>query len=535
MKKQWLIMASVAIAGSVMAWVMYGGGDRADSQAFRLAPVIRGNIRATVSSTGTLNPLNTVKVGSQVSGMIKALHVDFNSPVQQNQIIALLDPAFYEAQVEQATAQLMMAKAQLQENEKSILAAEAAVESAKAQLSSSKATLREAELKFKRFKSLDKEEVISKSDLDAALAKLENAHGAWSMAQAQVKTAEANLKRAIAQQEGSRALIAQREASRHLAEIQLDYCTIRSPIGGTVISRHVDVGQTVAASLQSPILFTIAEDLSRMQVEVDVSEADVGQIRAEQPVEFTVDAFPEKKFEARVRQVRNAAKSVQNVVTYTIVADVENPSLQLRPGMTANVTVVVDDVEDVLKVPNAALRFKPASESREEKSASRVPIRERASYKKTVDAIGLDGPQADQLEGFIKSAGEKLKAVYALPEEERDVHQAWKKFYTEINQKLYGILKGDQYEKFKVYIAALKTSIEKRRGNKKIRSAKVYVLNAKGLPEAHHVLAGVTDDAQTQIVSEALKEGDNVIVGISYDTAYAKNKQSNFLSAIMRR
>ena len=535
MKKIGMIIVAVAVVGLVVVWAVSGGGGSAEGQAFRLAPISKGNIRATVSSTGTLNPLNTVKVGSQVSGMIQALYVDYNSPVHKDQVIALLDPAFYSAQVEQAKAQSLMAQAQYEENQKNIIAAEAAVESAKAQISGAKATLREAELTFQRFQSLDKQEVISKSDLDAAQAKLENAQGAWDMAQAQLKTARANLNRAISQLEGSKALIAQREAARHLAEIQLNYCTIKSPIEGIVISRQVDVGQTVAASLQSPILFTIAEDLSRMQVEVDVSEADVGQIRAEQEVEFTVDAFPEQKFKAKVRQVRNEANSVQNVVTYTIVADVENPSLLLRPGMTANVTIIVDDVSDVFKVSNAALRFKPAKESREESSQARTPIRERASFKNTVETLNLDSAQTDQLEAFVKSATEKLKAVYALPEDQRDVHQAWKNFYVEINQKLYGILHGDQYEKFKVYIEELKASYEKRKSNKKIRSAKVYVLNDKGLPEARHVLAGVTDESQTQIICEELKEGDNVIVGIAYETADSKNKPSNFLSTIMKR
>ncbi len=534
MKKLWFGGVAVAVLGSLVVWTL-SGDDIAHDKAFRLAPVSRGDIRATVSSTGKLNPLNTVEVGSQVSGMIKALHVDFNSPVQQDQVIALLDPAFYQAQVEQATAQLLMARAQYQESEKSILAAQASVESAKAQLNSAKATLREAELKYMRFQSLDKENVISKADLDAAQARLENAQGDWFMAQAQVKTTKANLNRAIAQQAGSRALIAQREAALHLAEIQLDYCTIKSPIGGTVISRHVDVGQTVAASLQSPILFIIAEDLSRMQVEVDVSEADVGQIQAEQEVEFTVDAFPEQKFKAKVRQVRNAPNNIQNVVTYTIVADVENPSLVLRPGMTANVTIIVDDVQNVLKVPNAALRFKPAGESKEQSTRSRLPIRERASFKNTVEKLNLDAAQTDQLEVFVKNAAEKLKAAYALPEDQRDTHMAWKNFYTEINQNLYGILHGDQYEKFKIYIEELKASYEKRSKNKKISSAKVYVLNENGLPEARHVLAGVTDEAQTQIVSEQLEEGDQVIVGISFDSAGGKNKKSNFLSAIMRR
>ncbi|MBI5896515.1 MAG: efflux RND transporter periplasmic adaptor subunit, partial [Desulfobacterales bacterium] len=320
-----------------------------------------------------------------------------------------------------------------------------------------------------------------------------------------------------------------------LAEIQLNDCTITSTIEGIIISRHVDVGQSVAASLQSPMLFTIAEDLARMQVEADVSEADVGQIQAGQPVEFTVDAFPEQKFKAEVRQVRNAASNVQNVVTYTIVADVQNDSLQLRPGMTANVTIVTAEVGDVLKVPNAALRFKPANESQDTSDRSRIPIRERPSFKKAVQDIGLDAAQTDQLESFVKNAGVKLKAAYALPEEQRDIPSAWKNFYTEINRNLYGILHSDQHEKFNTYIAELKASFEKRKSNKKIRPAEIYVLNEAGRPEVRNILAGVTDDAQTQIMTEELKAGDSVVIGIALDGDPAKKEKTNFFSTLMRR
>ncbi len=533
MKKRWLILGGVVVFGSAGLWVRSQGGNGTHEQAFRLAPISRGSIKASVSSSGTLNPLNTVKVGSQVSGIIKELYADFNTVVRRDKVIALIDPAFYEAQLEQAKAQLLMAKAQDLENQRNILATEAAIDSARAQLNAAAATQREAELNYQRYQSLDKKEAISKSNLDAALAKRDNAQGALEMAEAQVKTAKANLNKSLAQKEGSKALIAQREAALHLAEIQLRYCTIQSPIDGIVISRQVDMGQTVAASLQSPILFTIAEDLSRMQVEADVSEADVGQIQPDQDVEFTVDAFPDKKFKAKVRQVRNAANSTQNVVTYTIVADVQNESLLLRPGMTANVTIIVAEVSDALKVPNAALRFKPPSESQAESTQKTVPIRERPTFKNAVEKIGLNAAQADQFEAFIKSAGAKLKAAYGLPEDQRDITQAWKNFYVEINQKLYGILRGDQYERFKVYIDDLKTTLEKRKSNKKLKPAKVYVLDEEGRPEVRNVMAGVTDETQTQILTEELKEGNNVIVGIAFDAGGAKKGRSSILSAII--
>jgi HlyD family secretion protein len=220
-KKVWLILGAVVVVGSGVLWMRSQGGNGTHEQAFRLAPISRGSIKASVSSSGTLNPINTVKVGSQVSGIIKELYADFNTLVHRDQVVALIDPAFYEAQLEQAKAQLLMAKAQDLENQRNILAAEAAIDSAKAQLSAAAATQREAELNYQRYQSLDKKEAISKSDLDAALAKRDNAQGALDMAEAQLRTANANLNKSLAQQEGSRALIAQREAALHLAEIQI--------------------------------------------------------------------------------------------------------------------------------------------------------------------------------------------------------------------------------------------------------------------------------------------------------------------------
>jgi len=533
-KKMGPAAAVLVLLALVVAWSMAGGKKGAASQAYRLAPVTRGAIKATVSCSGTLNPLNTVKVGSQVSGIIKELYADFNTPVRRDQVIALLDPAFHQAQVDQALAQVAVAKAQHQENVKSIIAAEAAVDSAGAQRNSAAATLREAELKHRRLAGLDRHDAVAKSELDAAQAKMENARGALEMAEAQIKTARDNLNRIQAQQEGTKALITQREAALNLAQIQLRYCTITSPIDGIVISRHVDMGQTVAASLQSPVLFTIAEDLSRMQVEADVSEADVGQIQPEQEVEFTVDAFADTKYRAKVRQVRNAANTVQNVVTYTIVADVANPSLVLRPGMTANATLIVAEVGDAFRVPNAALRFKPAGAGQEQSPHGSVPIRQRRVFKEPVEKIGLDPAQADQLEEIIKAAAVDLKAAYAQPEDQRDILQAWKNFYAQVNQKLYRILRPDQHDKFKSHIEALKASYEKRKANK-LKTATVYVPDDRGRPQVRNVLAGVTDETVTQVLTEEFKEGDNVIVGLAVDTAGAKSQRASLLSTLLGR
>jgi len=534
MKKFGIIFFSVlilAVAG-VLAFSFLGAGE-ASKQEYRLAPVEKGNVKAIVSSTGTLNPINTVKVGSQVSGTIKEIYVDFNSPVKKDQVIALIDPAFYEAQLEQAKAQVLIAKANLQESRKSITASEAGVESAAAQITSARATLKEAELRYNRLSSLENGEIVAKSDLDTALAKRDNAQASVEMAEAQFRSSKANLNRVLAQQKGAEALIEQRKASLNLAEIQLQYCTIKSPISGVVIERHVDVGQTVAASLQSPTLFTIAEDLSVMQVEADVSESDVGQIAPGQEVDFTVDAFPEQKFKAKVRQVRNSATSIQNVVTYKIIADVKNESQVLRPGMTANVNIIAAEVSDVLKAPSAAFRFKPPGEVKEASSRRIPPVKERQSFKNTVEKLSLDEDQVEEYAEIVKEADAKLKQVYSLPEAERDLQSAWRNYFTEIGRNLYQILKPDQYGMFSEYIQELRAAGEKRRQSK-MRRSKVYILDEVGQPEAVDVMAGISDDNQTQIVSEEIKEGDKVIIGLDL-SGKSKKKKSNIFSSIMSR
>ncbi|MBN1381115.1 MAG: efflux RND transporter periplasmic adaptor subunit [Deltaproteobacteria bacterium] len=528
----WSFVFIILALGIFLALFFLKNGE-ASRQDYRLAKITKGSLKSIVTSTGTLNPINTVKVGSQVSGIIKEIYVDFNSTVEKGQVVALIDPAFYEAQVEQSQAQVQIAKTQLQESTKSITAAEAGIQSAEAQLTSSLATLKEAELRYERLSSLANRALVAKSDLDTALSRRDNAQASVKMAQSQIKSAKANLNRILAQEKGSEALIKQRKAMLNLAEIQLRYCTIKSPISGNVIERHVDVGQTVAASLQSPTLFTIAEDLSSMQVMADVSEADVGQIASGQQVEFTVDAFPEQKFKAQVRQIRNAATNIQNVVTYKIVADVKNDSLVLRPGMTANVNVITAEVDDVLMAPNAAFRFKPPGEAASSEKSRIPPIRERETYKYAVKKLGLDEEQCQAYEDIIRKAGEKIKQVYSLPEDQRDAVSAWRNYFTEIVRNLGQILKPEQSGVFREYLRELREWGDKRRQSK-LRRAKVYILDKSGNPEAVDVLAGISNESQTQIVSEDIKEGDMVIIGLDL-SGQSNNKKTNPFSSLMQR
>jgi len=316
-----LIGGTVVLAVTVAALTL--GVDRrpTPSADYETAKVERGRIVAKVTASGTLSALVTVQVGSQVSGRIQEIHVDFNSPVRKGQVLARIDPQIFRAAVEQAKANLAAAEGNL----------------AKA-----RAQAVDAHRQFDRSRSLLQEgQLIAQSDVD---------------------TADANAQSADAQVQAMQGSVAQARASLDQAEVNLGYTAITSSIDGTVISRDVDVGQTVAASLQAPTLFTIAQDLKKMQVDTNVSEADVGKLSAGMPSAFTVDAFPGETFKGMVRQIRNAPQTVQSVVTYDAVIDVNNPDLRLRPGMTANVTFTYAEKSDALRLPNAALRFRPPAE-----------------------------------------------------------------------------------------------------------------------------------------------------------------------------
>jgi HlyD family secretion protein len=305
----------------VLATVLALGGfyllkNKGNNIQFKTEKVTRGDLRATVTATGTVSAVTTVLVGTQVSGTVKEIFVDFNSPVKKGQLLAQIDPALPQAKVAQARANLQ--------------SAEAGVEKAAAVLQDVKRT-------FERNQTLFARNYIARSELDTAETNVQSAAAQLNLAKAQVEQARAAL-----QQE----------------ETNLYYTRILSPVDGTVISRNVDIGQTVAASFQTPTLFSIAEDLTRMQIDTNVDEADIGKVRVGQPVQFTVDAYPDVTFPGKVSEIRNAPTTVQNVVTYDVVVKVGNPERKLKPGMTANVEIIIAKEQGVLKVPNAALRFK---------------------------------------------------------------------------------------------------------------------------------------------------------------------------------
>ena len=322
-----IILLLVAGVGIFAAFNLRGKGPI----EYYTAKVENGEIKQVVEATGTINAVITVQVGSQVSGTISRLNVDFNSRVKKGQIIAQIDPALFDGALSQAKADLENAKANL---------AVAVANTAKA-----KAADAQNRADYERNLGLSKQGVISQQALD--------------LAKANAESATAQVSAALATETQARAQVQQKQAAVEVAQTNLDYTTIRAPIDGTVVARSVDVGQTVAASLQAPTLFTIAQDLTKMQVYAKTDESDVGQIRPGQKVTFKVDAYPRETFTGTVSQVRMNSTVVQNVVTYDTIVDFDNPELKLFPGMTAYVSIPVATAANVIKVPNGALRYKP--------------------------------------------------------------------------------------------------------------------------------------------------------------------------------
>src|SRR5262245_6319563 len=320
-KPLWIVVAiGVLAAGGVGFWKWRQHVAASAVPRYETVAIDRGPIVAKVTATGTLSALVTVQVGTQVSGRIKQIMVDFNSPVKKGQVIAKIEPALFEAALESARANYLAGQG-------SVTKLEAQAENAK--------------LQYERAEALFERKAIAQADLDTARATMRAANG-------DVTAARGNMEQA--------------KAALHQAQVNLNYTTIVSPTTGVVISRSVDVGQTVAASLSAPTLFLIAEDLTKMQVDTSVAEADIGKLKPDMEATFTVDAFPSRTFKGKIRQIRNAPQTQQNVVTYDAVIDVGNSGLELRPGMTANVTFIYDHRDSALRVANAALRFQPPPE-----------------------------------------------------------------------------------------------------------------------------------------------------------------------------
>lgn len=478
----------VLVAGAYWAWQTFSspaeGGLQVETDRITARDLTR-----QVASTGAIAPLITVEVGSQLSGQILELMADFNDEVEAGQIIARLDPQTFETRVREAQASLEVAEAQ--------------VSVSQANLARSRAEAREADRAFQRARELVERGTYSQVQFDSA-------ETARDSALASVQVAEANLRNA-------RATLDQRQASLESAQVDLERATIRSPIDGVVIDRRVDVGQTVAASLNAPVLFIIARDLSRIQIEARVDESDIGQIAVGQPVNFEVDAFRERAFTGTVRQVRLAAITEQNVVTYTVVIEADNPGQRLLPGMTANVNIITGDVAGALTVPATALRFQPrgAAENLVAASSASTSTAPRAGSNpmiaRILDPLELPDDRRAEAERALQSAFEAMRR--AGPP---GMGGGGGSFQATLQRALGDILTPDEMARLQRMMSEAGRQGGGRPGGARaeVQRGTIWVQRADGRIESRAVMVGLSDGQFTQVMGEGLNEGDRVVVRV---------------------
>jgi HlyD family secretion protein len=531
------IVSLVVVAALVGAgvWGYFYTQSRGNAPRYRTSPVERGPLTAAVSATGNLNAVTTVQVGSQVSGQIKELHADFNTLVKRNQVIARIDPEIFQAKVSQAQADVEAARAAVLNQEAQVQRARADVENARAAHAEARANTAKAQVTvadtrrdLDRKTELFRRELIAKSELDtaqaatdSALALLDAARAKEQSLVASIQSAQAQLRVTEATLQSARAQVDQKRAALRQAQVDLDHTTIRAPVNGVVVSRAVDVGQTVAASLSAPTLFTIAEDLGKMQVEVSVDEADIGRIKLEDRATFTVDSFPGQSFTGTVTQIRKAAQVVQNVVTYTVVVAVDNPGGRLLPGMTANAKMIVAEKANVLKVPNAALRFRPpgaegppagaappAARGTGEGAArpSAEQIRERL-----VKSLDLTAEQQRQLDPILADSREQMRGLQSAPEAERAARA--RKIREAARARIREILTPEQRARYDQFAGVG----DPRSG----QPGRVWVLDGDRL-KAVALTLGISDGTATEVLRGDLAEGQEVVVGTAAGTGASR-------------
>ena len=510
-KWKWLIGGAVlvaALAGGAFAFT--SGGE--PPAKYRTVKVERGPITSVITATGTVNPVTTVVVGSQLSGQIVELKADFNTLVKSGQEMARIDTELVEAQLQSAKADLASAEA-------AVVMQAAQIEKAAADIENLKANAAIADSENKRREGLARSGAGSAADAEKAL------YAAMS-ARAALRASEASLKVADAQLENLKANVLQRRAAVSQVEVNLKRSIIRAPIDGVVVARSIDVGQTVAASLQAPTLFTVAQDLRNMQVETTVDEADIGRVRNDQEVTFTVNAYPNDRFRGKVSQVRLAPTNISNVITYTVVIAADNPDLKLLPGMTATVTIITDKRDDVLKVANAALRWKPpgraptqpqpgAAASGDDPPQQGGPggqpggpqrnpqANADAAKKVLVEQLHLNADQQKELDRIFAESGAQVRAVFqsgAPPEERRIKVRVIREAAA---KQIDAMLNAEQKPKYAAIRAAAQGATP----------AELFIVGPDGLAKLVRVRLGVGDGTNTEIITTELKSGSEVIVG----------------------
>lgn len=522
-----LSRGKLAAAGVVVAVIIVGaifglrGGDSGAIE-YRFGAVDRGDVINSISTSGTLGAVVTVDVGTQVSGQVAELNADFNTEVKEGQLIARIDPQSFEARLRQAEADLAIAKANVSMQTAAKVRAEADLASAQANLENRRATDDEAQRELTRKEALLARGVASNRDVTQAKAQADSASAQTRSSEAALRSGQAQIAVAQAQIENSRAQVQQREASVEQALIDLERTFIRAPVNGVVINRQVSLGQTVAASLNAPVLFTIAQDLRRMQVEANIDEADIGQIQAGQQVEFSVDAHAGRTFRGRIEQVRQAPQVVQNVVTYTVIVTANNAQQLLLPGMTANVNVVLNRREDVLRVPNTALRFRPENAAPVERRAGGqagggppgggqqggqggTPAEQ---FARLVEALSLTDAQQTQAQEFGQELPRSLQSVRAQGGGREEFIQAIREGRQRFNEQLVAILTEEQRTRF------AELSAQRRNArNQAIQQGRIWVLGEDGNPRAVEIRYGITNGSLTEVVDGELAAGDRIIVG----------------------
>lgn len=432
---------------------------------FYTAAATRGPLKKVVNATGVVQTVLTVPVGSQVSGQVQELYADFNSVVKRGQLLAKLDPRNLETQVANSRASVAAAQARVRSAEAEITNQAANLVSSRASLEAARVTRDNAQVQYQRATDLNQRGISSRNDFDTAKANYDSAVARYNQAAAAVEQVQAQIVSTQAQLEQAKAGLQQAGTDLDRAQINLEYANIFSPVDGVVISRSVDVGQTVAATMQTPTLFTIATDLSQMQVNASVDEADIGSISDNTNVTFTVDAYPNDTFAGKIAEIRLSPQTVQNVVTYSVILTIENRELKLKPGMTANISVVVEKRDSVLKIPNAALRYSP-------------PNTVAAASASASDAL----PETAPAKSGLAARGADVVSIPLAP------GQKWNP-----NDKIH----------FKAAAHGAP------------RPGTVWVLGADGKAQIREVKLGITDGAATEIASGDLKESDMVIVSDS--------------------
>jgi HlyD family secretion protein len=492
-----LVLAALGAAGGGVYWVQSRGD--AGEMRYRLAKVERGPLTAVVMASGTLNAVTTVQVGSQISGQVKEIHADFNTPVKSGQVIARIDPATFELRVNQARADLDAAQS-------AVAVARSGLAAQQAELGRVKVTLAEAQRDLERKKSLVDRNYISPAELDKARTVYDSTREQLKAVQAQQQVGEAQVRSALA-------TVKQRESLLRQAQVDLERTIIRAPVDGTVILRNVDAGQTVAASLQAPVLFTIAQDLRDMQVEVAIDEADVGRLRLGMPVSFTVDAFPRRSFQGEIRQIRKSPQNVQNVVSYTVVVSAANPDLALLPGMTANVRVQVESRASALKVPNAALRWRPpgaAEPPPQEAPAAAAKGGGGTQFReRLVKELKPSDAQKAQLDDIFAESRRRFAALRELGSETERRRES-DRIRAETSARIGEIVTAEQRPAWDKLLAEARTS----RAGGPAATGRVWVLQ-DGAPRPVEVRLGLSDGTSTELAGSALPEGTEVIVGFA--------------------